>query len=974
MDALFPLKNDIPDNEIDSIIQNKKQYLRKYSIISFLLSYEENESIKIINQTKRTYPLGKIEKNEKAFFIDYIELLDGNDKDDMKIEINNKSFFIEKSKYNICDNSIIFIFNNFLEDKKDKRKLNCFNINEEFEIYYKIHSEKNKTSFKYLIKTVEFLFKNEDPNIDFSLFLTILKKNIKLEFFDDILKCIKNKGDLTKISKEDINKIISQDEKKYFIIKLIYITFQDIDELKHLLNEDGKMKFLLFECLEKYKIFAYNLELYPKYSFLIGLSDSINDIKIILKCSRTFSDLVYLINEKKKEISRLIKKEYEIVLEDFYNLKGIFIQAFDEKFYLALNLIKEFETANNVKLFHLAKVNDNEYYFENSFIREIAEGQRMSIILYLRNELNMKEYYSMVFEVKNDALTSEGFEPLNNFEKILMIDILLNYLKDKNKYQKQCLDYLLFLVNRIELKNISKEFKIIFFKMKWEKIFQHSKIFAKILSLMKDSLNSIKDFKFLFGFVDKLIEKVKDSKIKGVKLEKNKQKEKIKKENIENDKESEKENEDDEDNKKKDNFELDNYKNNKNENNIEAKGEILEEIIDENKKEDIEDIENKKENENKNNNNQDEIQNNDIKKLYKKTILLIVKESQKKILEFLDNINDDKINEIIEIMIKLIYLSDKYIIMNNLLNTIIRKLEMKVLNDIIIETLTNYEISNDNFENIITILIKNNKFGKIHELLRPKFISKFEKLINQHIINHYQLFDEKENFNFLLLYNLNKNDFFKFFPSSHYVIETIKNLENIRNKAILLKGISYNEILSLNHKLELLSSVTKNDFSIKVNGIINSLNNTIKIIEDILTKIDAFINDFQKIKFLYREKIIKWANDLKDEIKNKEINDFKKKIKSITTAHKLFKDLEEKINSNILIKMFDIKKGDEKGEEKKYSLIEQIILFLYEEKYEEINIDSISSLLVALPKSDLEKKKSLLKTYLNAIIFIIIYI
>ena len=580
MDALFPLKNDIPDNAIDFYAPNYFPYKRKYSIICFLLSYEENESIKIINQKNKIFPLGKIEKNEKAFFIDYIELFYGYEQDGVRIEINNKSFFIEKSKYIICDNSKIFLFNNFLYDnkKKDERKLNCFNINEEFEIYYKIHSEKNKISFRFLINSVINLFKNEDPNLDFSLFLIILKKNIKLESFDDILKCIKNKGDLTKISKEDINQIIFQNIKKFFIIKLIYITFQDTDELKNLLYEDGEMKFSLFECLEKYKLFAYNLELYPKYSFLIDFSDSINEIKIILKCSKSFSDLIYLINEKKKEISRLIKKKYEIVLEDFYNLKGIFIQAFDEKFYLTLNLIKEFETANNVKLFRLEKAKYYEQYFKIFCISEIAEGLRMSIIVYLMNELNMKEYNPMMLYIKDDELAYNGFKSLNNFEKILIIDILLNYLNDKNEYQKKYLDYLLFLVKRIELKNISKEFKIIFFKMKWEKIFQHSKIIIKILSVMIDSLNSlnsIEEFTFLFGFVDKLIEKGKDSKIKGVKLEKNNQKEKIKTEKIENDKESDNVDDDDEDN-----FEIDNYKNNKNKNNTGTD----EEIIDEKKK------------------------------------------------------------------------------------------------------------------------------------------------------------------------------------------------------------------------------------------------------------------------------------------------------------------------------------------------------------------------------------------------------
>ena len=54
--------------------------------------------------------------------------------------------------------------------------------------------------------------------------------------------------------------------------------------------------------------------------------------------------------------------------------------------------------------------------------------------------------------------------------------------------------------------------------------------------------------------------------------------------------------------------------------------------------------------------------------------------------------------------------------------------------------------------------------------------------------------------------------------------------------------------------------------------------------------------------------------------------------------------------------MIEVKKGDEKSEEKKYSLFEQIIFILDEEKCEELNTDAISSLSALFP-SDLEKKK-----------------
>ena len=212
MDDLFTLKYDIPDNNMNSYETSYGKILSIYGIsrlkkvICFLLSYEVNETILISATYNKNYHLGNINRNQKTISINYIEL-PYRDSDDLVIKINNKSLFIEENKDN---NDKIFLFNSFLyegKDKNNKRKLNCFNINEEFEIYYKIHSEKNKYSFGYLTKSAINLIKNKDPCVDFSFFLTLfIKKDVKFESIPDIIKNIKKKGDLTKISKEDLLK------------------------------------------------------------------------------------------------------------------------------------------------------------------------------------------------------------------------------------------------------------------------------------------------------------------------------------------------------------------------------------------------------------------------------------------------------------------------------------------------------------------------------------------------------------------------------------------------------------------------------------------------------------------------------------------------------------------------------------------------------------------------------------------------
>mgnify|MGYP007102002258 CR=1 FL=1 len=138
------------------------------------------------------------------------------------MEIHDKSFFIKSSgKIHLGKN---FLFNQYLYDKEDKKidKLNCFDIYEEFEIYYRIHFEKkNNKSLNWLISSVIINIKSGNEESDFSLFLILFIKNklivsnIKQNIdYDNLLTNIKNKGDLSKISKNELRNIVTSEKKR----------------------------------------------------------------------------------------------------------------------------------------------------------------------------------------------------------------------------------------------------------------------------------------------------------------------------------------------------------------------------------------------------------------------------------------------------------------------------------------------------------------------------------------------------------------------------------------------------------------------------------------------------------------------------------------------------------------------------------------------------------------------------------------
>ncbi len=505
MDSLFPIKIDIPEN--------RSSYLHFFNRnkICFLLS--SNDKIIEIHVENNNYFLGEIKKDEKVFYIYYVEIFDISQNSNIKIDIADKSFFLHPNKNTL---EVEFIFNNFLYDKEDKKicKLNFFDIYEEFEIFYRIHSEKkNVSSLKWLISSCANIIKKEGKESNLSFFFIIFIKDQSIfNPNDDILKNIKNKGDLTRISKDEFYKI-TVGREKYIHLYLIYLFFFPYcEELKKLLVEIKNSKQIMLECIKKYKfLFSNTIELYPEYSFLMSLSESLDELKIILKCSKNLSDLIYIINENKIAISRLLKKDNKsIIIEEIFNLEMAFNESVDDNFYFLLNEIKEYEKKTNLKLFYFFSINNHEtdkitlklmkYYHYEICIKIL-------IFLYIREELTMENRIAMIgsslFIHRIQELISA--KNLNNVEIIEIIDIISNLPNDWIKKEPKASIFLMETIKFIKLEN-EKE-KSFFSKVKWDIFFDDMKIYLEVINTLVSKLKNIDNFDFVFIIIDKLIEK-----------------------------------------------------------------------------------------------------------------------------------------------------------------------------------------------------------------------------------------------------------------------------------------------------------------------------------------------------------------------------------------------------------------------------------------------------------------------------------
>ena len=487
METLFPLKIEIPDINISEDSSLFYQMLRgSTKRLNFLFANDSNK-IKIA-ENSNIYQLGEIKKNNRTFLIYYIEIYDRIMKD-IEIKILNNSFWIKADDIN---KEISFLFNQPFYDKNKKIiKTKFFDIYEEFEIYYRIHSEKkNMNSLKLLVSsTLKFLKANKEKS-NFSLFLSLfikehsqLIKNINIE---GILINMKNKGDLKRTPYDELLKIAlaNKQNKIYMEIYLIYIILsQNTELIIGLLEDEYLNEQSIFDCLKKYeKIFSNSVQLFPKFTPLLEMANSFDKIKSILKCSKDLTDFVYFINEKKELILKYIDEKKCLRIEDFFDLKFAFEQQFDEDYYLALNNIEEFEIKFKKRFFNLDMI--YQFSFSNRNIKPIIFNWIIGEKEFLL-KFPIKDFLYFIEKGKKKMIY------INNFETIQIIDMLSNFTEE------------------IDEKYFGFTFIVLFNNIKFEELNEKIKpIFSKILSNIIDKI--LKSSRVSEKFINEIINVIKE--------------------------------------------------------------------------------------------------------------------------------------------------------------------------------------------------------------------------------------------------------------------------------------------------------------------------------------------------------------------------------------------------------------------------------------------------------------------------------
>ena len=219
-----------------------------------------------------------------------------------------------------------------------------------------------------------------------------------------------------------------------------------------------------------------SLTLFPDYSFLLKLCESLDEIKTFLKCSIGLYDFICIFNENKESISIYLNKREALILDGLIEEKS-FSKSFDQNFWIALIDIKEYQIKINKKFFKV-----NIYNYENNISK-----LRFLLFLYLIDIFTIE-----INDICNILLKTKiiGF---NNIELILIIDALLN--NNANK------DFFINFIKEIVFENLDNEFILFFSKnIKWD-----IKFIIIIASNIKISLSNIE-------FILLLINEIKNMK------------------------------------------------------------------------------------------------------------------------------------------------------------------------------------------------------------------------------------------------------------------------------------------------------------------------------------------------------------------------------------------------------------------------------------------------------------------------------
>ena len=219
---------------------------KEYRISLCFLYYDNDENIPTVKCNKYDIKSLQIEYNNKK--VPFYEIFLKNDnlnsnQIDISLYINKIEYLIHAVNIRYAKN---FLFNYKIFNVKEKKEcaLNCFNIEDEFNIYYKYCLElKEIHQPPYLNSLFSIridLLKSGNDYSSFSFFMKIYMINSNIDW-ENCIKKINIIGNLKEIDESKIN-----NDKIYILFKIL----SDIESLETGIND--KVKRTLFECLEKY--------------------------------------------------------------------------------------------------------------------------------------------------------------------------------------------------------------------------------------------------------------------------------------------------------------------------------------------------------------------------------------------------------------------------------------------------------------------------------------------------------------------------------------------------------------------------------------------------------------------------------------------------------------------------------------------------------------------------------------------------
>ena len=455
------MNNIILNNQINSNIHEDFFKRNGACFLLCVANQIEEKVISVLGSKYKVLHIGSIEKEEICFKIMILQIYSLDNRSIVTLKINKQNYSLDLNP------GINFTFDQIAieQTNKSKVKLNCFDMYEEFYIYSRLISNYHIKSL--LINKALDLFETNEKNYSFSFFINILiyslEKKIKINInkIEIILLNIKEKGDLTKIYKNDLAPYMKVNKKRpiydAFIILNIYKKNEKFfDQTKKELvkqqkikeknkfefddeensssssseeknsssssleeinsspssedeNEENKKKKKkkkrngglsnkneknckqaknIFKILNNYpNLFLHSLQLFPDFSFLIKKIESINDLKIILKCSIGLFDMISIINENKEYIIGNIIKNKSLNFYEFIEEKT-FSEPLDQNIYSVLNNIKEYEKKNNNKILG-SNMNDRLNMIRN--VKDIKIQIRIILFEFLNENFIEKE-------------------------------------------------------------------------------------------------------------------------------------------------------------------------------------------------------------------------------------------------------------------------------------------------------------------------------------------------------------------------------------------------------------------------------------------------------------------------------------------------------------------------------------------------------------------------------------------------------